>query len=168
MYQANEKPQSIQKWHLQVIWGMEELAILPTTGAFLYVVVARHNSVAVEDRKLRWLMFITHLTFGLWLGLIQWHACFDMNYESAWNVSGWKRPCIYLLNRGRDGTKNLSRMAIWGGGWAWQQSSASVHRPVSLQSQNHHNYKHCGCFYPSISLSGLNFHSAQHKWGQLK
>ena len=108
MYQANEKPQSIQKWHLQVIWGMKELAILPTTGAFLYVVVARHNSVAVEDRlRLRWLIFITHLTFGLWLGLIQWHACFDMNYESAWNVSGWKRPRIYLLNRGRDGRKTF-------------------------------------------------------------
>ena len=35
--------------HLQVIWGVEELAILPTTGTFLYVVVARHNSIAVED-----------------------------------------------------------------------------------------------------------------------
>ena len=37
---------------------------------------------------------------------------------------------------------NLSRIAIWGGGCAWQHSSASVHRPVSLQSQNYHKYNH--------------------------
>ena len=103
-------------------------------------------------RQIKIKMVDFYHTFDFW-ALIRIDTVTCMFWYESWIcMSWWKRPCIYLLNRGRDGTKNLSRMAIWGGGWAWQQSSASVHRPVSLQSQNHQNYKHCWCFCPSISL----------------
>lgn len=35
-----------------MIGGMEEFAILSSAGTFLYIVVARHNSVAEEGKEI--------------------------------------------------------------------------------------------------------------------
>ena len=36
---------------LQVVWGMEKLAVLPLTASFLHLIVAGHHSIADRTRR---------------------------------------------------------------------------------------------------------------------
>ena len=147
---------------LQVIGWVEELAILSSTSSFLHVVVARHNSVADGERETEggWKYNANVINFKLprtVMTYITSKGQYFNRYDSpnvlltikkrqggrfaiyffwyfrlfcffCWCAAKWSWKWFFFVNI----KLNLSRMAIWGGGCAWQHNSASEQRPVSL------------------------------------